>query len=68
LLRIQFPGAVYHVTVRGNERRLIFRDDADRRRFFDRLSQSQQVYSVRLYLACLMPIISTCCWKRREGI
>jgi len=26
-LRIQYPGAVYHVTCRGNERRDIFRDD-----------------------------------------
>ena len=27
-LRVQFPGAIYHVSTRGNERRLIFRDDA----------------------------------------
>jgi hypothetical protein len=26
-LRIEFPGAVYHVTSRGNERKAIFRDD-----------------------------------------
>jgi putative transposase len=26
-LRIQFPGACYHVTARGNERKAIFRDD-----------------------------------------
>ena len=28
--RIEYEGAVYHVTARGNERRAIFRDDADR--------------------------------------
>ena len=28
--RIAYEGAVYHVTTRGNERRAIFRDDADR--------------------------------------
>lgn len=55
LLRIAFPGAIYHVMVRGNERRLIFRDNADRQRFLERLGQSQELYSVRLYLACLMP-------------
>ncbi|MEE9401690.1 MAG: addiction module toxin RelE, partial [Desulfobacteria bacterium] len=29
-LRIQFEGAVYHITSRGNERREIFKDDGDR--------------------------------------
>jgi hypothetical protein len=29
-LRIEYPGAVYHVTSRGNERSLIFRDEKDR--------------------------------------
>ena len=32
-LRIQYEGAVYHVTCRGNERKDIFKDDADRERF-----------------------------------
>jgi len=32
-LRIQYPGAVYHVTCRGNERRDIYRDDKDRTTF-----------------------------------
>jgi hypothetical protein len=31
--RIEYEGAVYHVTARGNERRAIFHDDADRERF-----------------------------------
>ncbi|HEX6639588.1 MAG TPA: addiction module toxin RelE, partial [Thermoanaerobaculia bacterium] len=29
-LRIEFPGAVYHITSRGNERRAIFRANGDR--------------------------------------
>ncbi|HXH37108.1 MAG TPA: addiction module toxin RelE, partial [Thermoanaerobaculia bacterium] len=32
-LRIEFPGALYHVTSRGNERRSIFRSDRDRKAF-----------------------------------
>jgi putative transposase len=32
-LRIEFPGAIHHLTSRGNERRNIDRDDRDRRRF-----------------------------------
>jgi REP element-mobilizing transposase RayT len=38
--RIEFPGALYHVTSRGIERRDIFRDDADRRRFLTVLSEA----------------------------
>ncbi len=34
-LRIEFAGALYHVTARGNERRAIFFSDADRRAFLD---------------------------------
>ena len=36
-LRIEFPGAVYHITSRGNERKAIFRDDQDRKIFLDTL-------------------------------
>lgn len=32
-LRIEYPGAVYHLTSRGNERKAIFRADADREAF-----------------------------------
>ena len=32
-LRLEFPGAIWHVTSRGNERRDIYRDDRDRRSF-----------------------------------
>ena len=32
-LRIQFEGAVYHVTCRGNEKKDIFRRDDGRRTF-----------------------------------
>lgn len=39
-LRIEFPGALYHVTARGNERRPIFRDDGDRRMFLTFLGQA----------------------------
>ena len=28
--RIEFPGAIYHVTSRGNARQAIYKDDADR--------------------------------------
>jgi putative transposase len=36
-LRIEFPGASYHITAVGNERRNIFRADRDRRKFLSLL-------------------------------
>ncbi|HSV99627.1 MAG TPA: transposase [Sedimentisphaerales bacterium] len=52
--RIEYEGAVYHVTARGNERRAIFHDDADRERFLRMLGESVERFETRLYLFCLM--------------
>jgi REP element-mobilizing transposase RayT len=38
VMRIEFPGAVYHITGRGNERKKIFRHDRDKHDFFDILA------------------------------
>ena len=52
---MQFEGAVYHVTIRGVERRRIFDDDADRQRFVKRMGEAVDEYGVRLYLfACML--------------
>jgi putative transposase len=53
-LRIQYSGAVYHVTSRGNERRKIFKDDQDRKAFIEILGQSLKIYHVVLYSYILM--------------
>ena len=37
-LRIEFPGAFYHVTSRGNERKPIYADDTDRVRHLSRIA------------------------------
>jgi len=34
-LRITFPGAFYHVTSRGNERKAVFKSISDRDKFLD---------------------------------
>jgi len=39
-LRIQYPGAIYHVTARGNGRQDIVRDDADRDRLQTELARA----------------------------
>jgi len=53
-LRIEYPGAVYHVTGRGNERKPIFRDPLDRKTFLEILIQSLNIYGVRIYAYVLM--------------
>ena len=53
-IRIEYEGAVYHVTIRGNDRNAIFKTDADQERFLTVLSESVERYDVRLYLYCLM--------------
>ncbi len=52
--RLQFPGAVYHVTARGNERRDIFRSDRDREDFLKRLAGCRDRFGFRLLAYCLM--------------
>lgn len=53
-LRVQFEGAIYHVTSRGNERREIFRTDRDRQRFLEILAEAVEAYHIRLYAYVLM--------------
>ena len=53
-LRIEFRGALYHVTARGNARSDIFRDDADRRLFLSVLDRVVSRFQLRLYAYCLM--------------
>ena len=47
-LRIQYSGAFYHVTSRGNERQDIYKDKEDYKLFLDKLSESLEVYNVSL--------------------
>lgn len=53
-LRIQFPGAYYHVTCRGVEQRSIYEDDKDRTRFIALLTRSLATYQVALHAYILM--------------
>ena len=53
-LRLELADGVYHVTARGNERRSIFRDDADRSAFMGTLAQVVGRFSWGLLAYCLM--------------
>ena len=53
-LRILYPGAVYHVTARGNERQAIFRDTADYVEFQRQLELAVERYDWLCHGICLM--------------
>ena len=52
--RILFPGALYHVYNRGNDRHPIFRDDDDRRKYLWYFVKYAQEMSVVLIAYCLL--------------
>ncbi len=53
-LRLEYEGAIYHVTARGNARGNIFLDDEDLHHFLERLEAYVDGYNVRLLMFCLM--------------
>ena len=53
-LRLEFPGAVYHLTGRGNARQRIFFSDADRQLFLDTLAAVVGRYGWICHAYCLM--------------
>ena len=53
-LRIEYAGAFYHITSRGNERKEIFKNDQDYERFLTYLETAVQRYKAAIYVYCLM--------------
>ncbi len=53
-LRIQFPGALYHVTARGDRRESIFADDVDRQAFLSTVAHGLERFGAMALAYCLM--------------
>ena len=53
-LRIEFPGAYYHIASRGNEQKEIFRNSKDREKFLSYLESASKRYGAEIHLFCLM--------------
>lgn len=53
-LRIEYPGAFYHVTSRGNERRTVFQSNRDREKFLSYLESTHERYGAVIHVYCLM--------------
>jgi REP element-mobilizing transposase RayT len=53
-LRIEYPGALYHVTSRGDRQEAIFEDDQDRTAFLNVLGEVISRFRWRCHAYCLM--------------
>src|SRR5205809_143072 len=53
-LRIEYPGALYHVTSRGDRQEAIFDDARDRTAFLNVLSEVVSRFRWRCHAYCLM--------------
>ena len=53
-LRITYPGAFYHVTSRGNERKDIFKSRRDREKFLEYFESAAKRYDAVIHVFCLM--------------
>jgi putative transposase len=53
-LRIEYPGAFYHVMNRGQSRRNIFMGARGQQSFLDLLADIARLWKVEIYAYCLM--------------
>jgi REP element-mobilizing transposase RayT len=53
-LRVEYEGAVYHVTARGNERRKIFFTEVDYTKFVKYLTESKKKFNINIHCYVLM--------------
>ncbi|MDJ0668291.1 MAG: transposase [Desulfobacterales bacterium] len=53
-LRIEYPGAFYHVINRGNAGEAIFKSVRDREKFLEYLQTASERFAVRIHTYCLM--------------
>src|ERR1022692_4595112 len=53
-MRVEYPGAIYHVMGRGDRREDIFVDDVDRQDFLKTLAEAGQKTGWQIHAYCLM--------------
>ncbi|MFH1593806.1 MAG: transposase, partial [Candidatus Omnitrophota bacterium] len=54
-LRIEYAGAFYHVTSRGNEKRRIYSSDGDKEKFLAYIESAHKKFEIIIHAYCLMP-------------
>ena len=55
-LRITYPGAFYHVTSRGNERKDVFKSKRAREKLLEYFESATKRYDAVIHVFCLMDI------------
>ncbi|MBW1771551.1 MAG: transposase [Deltaproteobacteria bacterium] len=53
-LRVQYPGAWYHITSRGNERKAIFKSNSGREKFLSYLASPHERYYTVIHACTIM--------------
>ena len=53
-LRVEYPGAYYHVINRGNNQEKIFFNDRDKEKFLEYLEKANERFSIIIHTYCLM--------------
>ena len=64
-LRIEYPGAYYHVMNRGLSRGNIFLEDKDRERFLELLGETSRQWKVEIFAYSLLDNHYHICFKLR---
>lgn len=54
-LRIEFPGAFYHVIARGNNKQDIFHDNKDKKYFLEKVAYYKKKFEFEIFAYILMP-------------
>jgi REP element-mobilizing transposase RayT len=53
-LRIEYPGAFYHITSRGNELKDVFKSQKDREKFLSYFDSATLRYGAVIHVYCMM--------------
>src|SRR5678816_2675060 len=53
-LRVEYPGAIYHIMSRGDRKKDIYLDDVDRQDFLKTLAETCQKTGFEVHAYCLM--------------
>lgn len=66
-LRIQFPGAIYHVMNRGIAHQKIFIDTVDYVEFLKTIAETHELWGIQVFAYCLMSSHFHICLRTPEG-
>ena len=67
-LRVEYPGAIYHVMNRGDRREPIFEDDQDHKRFLGTLEEARVKPNGKPTHSASCRTIFILCWRHHSPI